>query len=89
LVAATTSLLPSADDETDFQQFQGMLTEVQLWAIAAVAAVNQPQKAAAMSSAILVFMRIWRFQPNTRINHAISDFIQECGLLADELPLDA
>jgi hypothetical protein len=66
-------LVASAEDATFHQCFTGALVCVQVWASAKFTAVNQPQKAAAISIAFLVFMRVWRFQANTRITHAISN----------------
>jgi hypothetical protein len=82
-------LLPSAEVATLQTFATGVPAGVQVWAKARFTAVNQPQKAAAISIAILVFMRVWRFQENTGITHAISNSPSKCVLSAGKRSLDA
>jgi hypothetical protein len=56
------------------QCFAGALVSVQVWANAKFSAVNKPQMAAAISIAVWGFMRVWRFQSNTRITCANPHF---------------
>ena len=85
LVATATSLVPSAEEATEDQLLVGALVCVQVWADVELTAVNQPQKAAAISIAILVFMRVWRFQANTGITHAIPISLENTAYpLADD-----
>ena len=72
--AIATSLAPSAEEAMEIQSSVGALVCVQVWANVELTAVNQPQEAAAISNAILVFMRVWRFQANTGITHATSNY---------------
>ena len=69
-----TKVVPSAEEAMDAQRSLGALVCVQVWADVELTAVNQPQEAAAISIAILVFMRVWRFPTNTGITHATSNY---------------